>query len=113
MVVKKSFKDKSTYEKTLKQKSIEERLRREALEFKKQFANQLLKLVASGFGLVSALAWNEFIKELIKRYVEPFFGRNSGLVSLAVYALTVTFLAVLITYQLSKIIKVNEENSKV
>ncbi|OGM21710.1 hypothetical protein A2714_05305 [Candidatus Woesebacteria bacterium RIFCSPHIGHO2_01_FULL_38_9] len=60
-------------------------------------------MVTSGFGLVAALAWNEVIKEVITKYIQPIFGSSSGLVSLLIYALAVTFLAVLVTYQLSKI----------
>lgn len=88
-----------------KQKTIEGALKAEAQQFRKEFADRLLKLVTSGFGLVSALAWNELIKEIIKTYVEPIFGKDSGLVSLLVYAIVVTFLAVFITYQLSKLVK--------
>jgi len=76
---------------------------KEAQEFKRQFAERTLKLVTSGFGLVSALAWNELIKEFVKEYVKPFFGESSGMVSLFIYAILITALAVLITYQLSKL----------
>lgn len=90
-------------------KSLENKLKKEASEFRKQFAERTLKLVTSGFGLVAALAWNELIKEVIKTYVEPFFGKESGFISLLVYALAVTFLAVFVTYQLSKIVKGNDK----
>ena len=81
----------------------EKETQHEAEEFKKEFADKLLKLVTSGFGLVAALAWNELIKEVISQYIEPIFGGGSGLVSLLIYAMVVTFLAVVVTYQLSKI----------
>lgn len=111
MPAKKTTSEENTYEKELaKQKSIEQMLKKEAEEFKKQFADRLLKLVTSGFGLVAALAWNELIKEIIKRYIEPVFGGGSGIVSLFIYALVVTFLAVLVTYQLSKIVRVEKED---
>ncbi len=100
----------SIYEKELeKQKTIEALIKKEAEEFRKQFAKTLLRLVTSGFGLVAALAWNELIKEVIKTYIEPFFGKDSGFVSLIIYALVVTFLAVFVTYQLSKIVKEEKE----
>lgn len=82
---------------------------KEAEEFKKQFAKKLLSLVTSGFGLVAALAWNELIKETVNTFIKPYFGENSGLISLAIYALVVTALAVLITYQLSKISGIDED----
>jgi hypothetical protein len=86
----------------VKQRKIRKAMFEEAQEFRKQFAERALKLVTSGFGLVSALAWNELIKEIIKVYIKPLFGESSGLISLLIYALIVTALAVFITYQLSK-----------
>jgi hypothetical protein len=83
---------------------LHQKLVREAKAFRKQFSASLLKLVTSGFGLVSALAWNELIKESINTYVKPFFGKDSGLVSLFIYALFVTLLAVFITYQLTRLV---------
>jgi len=87
----------------VKQKRIRDQIMDDAQEFKKQFAARALKLLTSGFGLVSALAWNEFIKETVNIYIKPYFGQSSGLISLLIYALVVTALAVFITYQLSKI----------
>ena len=84
-------------------------LTKEAEEFKKEFGKKLLSLVTSGFGLVAALAWNELIKETVNTFIKPYFGENSGLISLAIYALVVTALAVLITYQLSKISGIDED----
>jgi hypothetical protein len=71
-------------------------------EFKKHFVSQLLKLVTSGFGLVAALAWNEVIKEVVATYIKPVAGDSSGIISLFIYALIVTVLAVIVTYNLSK-----------
>jgi len=85
-----------------KQRRIERRLLKEAHQFRQQFAKQAFKLVTSGFGLVAALAWNELIKEAVNLYIKPYFGESSGLISLAIYALIVTVLAVFVTYQLSK-----------
>jgi hypothetical protein len=85
-----------------KQRRIQKAMFEEAQEFRRQFAERALKLVTSGFGLVSALAWNELIKEVISVYIKPLFGESSGLISLLIYAVIVTALAVFITYQLSK-----------
>lgn len=98
-------KKETLHEKEIKrQKSIEEKLRNEAGELKKQFSSQLLKLVTSSFGLVAALAWNELIKQAIEVYIEPVFGKDSGLMSLLIYAVFITLFTVFITYQLSKIV---------
>ena len=103
-----SEKDISKNEKELKgeivkSKKLQEKLKKEASAFKKQFADRTLKLMTSGFGLVSALAWNELIKEVISEYIKPLFGESSGLISLLIYAVFITALAVFVTYQLSKL----------
>lgn len=64
---------------------------------------QMLTLATSGFGLVAALAWNGFIQELVNNYIKKFLPANSGLISLFIYAVIVTILAVLVTLQLTHI----------
>ena len=95
-------KEKELEKEIWRTKRLQEKLKSEASAFKKQFAKRTLTLMTSGFGLVSALAWNELIKELVKEYVKPLFGESSGIISLAIYAVLITLLAVLVTYQLSK-----------
>lgn len=63
---------------------------------------QLVTLSTSGFGLVAALAWNETIQQIVREYIEPRIP-GSGIFSRLMYALLITLLAVLITYQLSKL----------
>lgn len=91
-----------------KKKNVRSRVTSEAKKIKKQFAKSTLQLVTSGFGLVAALAWNQLIQNAVSTYVTPYFGEGSGLVSMAIYALIVTILAVLVTYQLSKFSADNE-----
>lgn len=91
--------------------SLQENLKKEASAFKKEFAGRTLKLMTSGFGLVAALAWNELIKELVNQYVKPFFGESSGLISLLIYAVFVTALAVFVTYQLSKLAEESDKST--
>lgn len=78
------------------QKSQKERF------FHRELIQQLVTLTTSAFGLVAALAWNEAIQQAVKDYLEPTIP-GSGLVSRLIYALLVTLLAVLITYQLSRL----------
>lgn len=66
---------------------------------------EVLKLSTSAFGLVAALAWNELIKEIVEQYIKPLVGGASGIISLLIYALIVTTLAVIVTINLSKISK--------
>ncbi len=80
-------------------------LKEHTIHFGKEWARQMLKLTTSGFGLVAALAWNEVIKETVDNYIQPLVGGSSGLISLVIYAVVVTTLAVFITYNLSRIVK--------
>ena len=74
---------------------------------KKQLAQELRSetiktfsmLITSAFGLVAAFAWNDTIKEAIDRFIAP----EAGLRSQLIYALVVTLLAVLVSYELGKL----------
>ena len=65
----------------------------------------MLTLATSGFGLVAALAWNSLIQEFVNSYVKKFLPEGSGIYSLLIYAVVVTVLAVIVTYQLSKVVE--------
>lgn len=69
----------------------------------KELIKQMLTLATSGFGLVAALAWNSLIQELVNTYIKKLLPNGSGIISLLIYALVVTILAVSVTYQLSKL----------
>lgn len=64
---------------------------------------QMVTLATSGFGLVAALAWNNVIQEFVNEYVKKYLKVGSGIISLLIYAILITALAVTVTYQLSKI----------
>jgi hypothetical protein len=68
-----------------------------------ELIKQMLTLATSGFGLVAALAWNSLIQEFVNSYVKKLLPGGSGILSLLIYALIVTSLAVIVTYQLSKL----------
>ncbi len=70
---------------------------------------QIITLTTSGFGLVAALAWNNVIQDLVNEYIKPYLPSGSGLVSLVIYALIVTILAVVITTHLSNLAKRYED----
>lgn len=86
--------------------------KKERRGFRTELIGQMLKLATSGFGLVSALAWNELIKKLVGDYIRPVVGGASEIVSLLVYAIVVTFLAVFITYNLTKLVKLEQKKKK-
>ena len=75
---------------------------KEEKKFHEQLIGQMLTLATSGFGLVAALAWNDTIQQLVKQFIEPRIP-GSGLFSRLIYAILITGLAVLITYQLSRL----------
>lgn len=70
-----------------------------------EVVRQMLTLATSGFGLVAALAWNEFVKQFVDGYIKVHLPEGSQIISLLLYAIIVTALAVLVTMQLSKILK--------
>lgn len=65
---------------------------------------QMLTLATAAFGLVAALAWNSVIQEAVNTYIKPYLPSGSGIISLALYAVIVTGIAVIVTYQLTKLI---------
>lgn len=76
--------------------------KQENKSFHRELLEQLVTLSTSAFGLAAALAWNDTIQQVVKDFVEPRIP-GSGLLSKLIYALLVTLLAVLITYQLSRL----------
>lgn len=68
--------------------------------FSEELTEQLITLSTAGLGLVAALAWNSAIQDFVTKFVEPHIP-GSGLISKFVYAILITLLAVLVTYQLS------------
>lgn len=73
---------------------------------------QMLKLATNAFGLVAALAWNNVIKEFVDEYVKKYLSIGSGMISLSIYAVLITALAVSVTLQLSKLEQTLEEGIK-
>lgn len=80
---------------------------KESPRLHEEIVKQMLTLATSGFGLVAALAWNQLIQEIVGVYIKPFLGGASSVISLLIYAILVTILAVFVTYNLSKLIKKN------
>lgn len=70
--------------------------------FHEELIIQLIALSTAGFGFVAALAWNEAIKQFVLDYISPYIS-GSGFISLLIYALLVTGLGVLVTFQLSRL----------
>lgn len=74
-------------------------------KFHVELVKQMITLSSSGFGLVAALAWNNVIQEFVNNYIKKVLPNGSGILSLLVYAIIITLLAVFVTYQLSKLLE--------
>lgn len=79
---------------TQKEKNIRERT-----------VSEMIRLMTASFGLIAALAWNQVIQELVNVYIKPFFGANSGLISLTIYAVFITIFVVVVTFFLGRFVK--------
>ena len=62
-------------------------------EFKIKVVETFAALITSAFGLVAALAWNETIKTGVQRI----FDSGNDIWGLLIYAILVTFLAIIMT----------------
>ena len=71
-------------------------------KLKKQIKEKFLKYITGGFGLVTALAWNDAIKEII-RYLFP-ISRDTALAKL-IYASVMTLILVIISIYLTRLLK--------
>lgn len=76
-----------------------------------EIVKQMLTLATSGFGLVAALAWNNLIQQIMKDYIQVWIPNIGPVISLLIYAVIVTALAVFVTVQLSKLLSRLEEKS--
>ena len=68
-------------------------------ETQKAIKEKMLTLILAGFGLVTALAWNDAIQTLFN----TLFPNSNGLIGKFIYALIVTCIVVIISLQLKKI----------
>ena len=66
---------------------------------KKQIIDKMATLITTAFGLVAALAWNGAIQAIFKEV----FGTTEGIVSMLIYAVVVTIVAVMVTVWIAKI----------
>lgn len=66
---------------------------------------QMITLATSGFGLVTALAWNNVIQDLVNNYINKWIPKGGSIISLLIYAVVITILAVFVTLQLSKLLE--------
>lgn len=94
-------------------KTAEKKTRKQELqELQLAILKQMVTLTSSGFGLVAALAWNNVIQDLVNSHIKPYLPQGSSLLSLFIYAILITVVAVLVTYNLTKIVQRLEQFGK-
>ncbi len=71
---------------------------------KNQVIDKMSSLIISAFGLVAALAWNGAIQAVFREV----FGTAEGVVSMLVYAVVVTIIAVTATVWIAKMAEKGE-----
>ncbi|MCX6763286.1 MAG: DUF5654 family protein [Candidatus Moranbacteria bacterium] len=82
-----------------------DRIKEESRAIKQEVNKKLVTYITAGFGLVAGLAWNEAIKS----FIEYFFPmKANSLLAQFVYAIIITFILVLISVYLTRIL-VKEE----
>ena len=69
-------------------------------DFLTELLDKFTALITSGFGLVAALAWNDAIKAVFEEFISSDRGEVWAKVG---YAAFITFIIVLIVYQLSRL----------
>jgi len=82
------------------------RLKEGQKRLRKEVEERTITYITAAFGLVTALAWNDAIKSLIE-YLFPVQRNNLWIKFL--YAAIITFVAVLVSIYLIKIIKKEEK----
>jgi ABC-type uncharacterized transport system fused permease/ATPase subunit len=73
---------------------------------KSEFLKTMTQFITAAFAFAAALAWNNAILGLINRFISP----GSGLRSMIYYAITVTVVAVIVTYYLGKLTQEAKED---
>ena len=83
---------------------IQDESSKKTQKFRKELLKQMITLATAGFGLVAALAWNEAVQAFVNDYVNKYLSVGSGIVSKFIYAIVITAFAVIVTYQLTKLV---------
>lgn len=77
-----------------------------------EVVRQMLTLATAGFGLVAALAWNSLIQSFVENYIKIWLPEFDETTTLLIYAVIVTILAVIVTLQLSKLLRKLEKKDE-
>ena len=92
----------------LKIKNKEEKDKPKQQKLTVEILDKMTNLATTGLGLVAALAWNDAIKALFRKI----FGEQETLWAMFGYAALVTILVVILTIQLSRLLKIAKEREE-
>ena len=81
-----------------------------AKKLKSELLKQMVTLSSAGFGVVAALAWNDAIQAFVDNYINKYLSVGSGIVSKFIYAFFITLIAVLVTYELTRLLGEEKES---
>ena len=84
-----------------KENEPEKQKNNKAAGFKMAFLRRVADLSTAALGLVAALAWNEAITSLVKTYIPE----ASATISLFLYAIFITLVAVILTIPISNAVQ--------
>ena len=70
------------------------------------YLQTMISLASAAFGVVAALAWNSAITALVKEV----FGTGGQIISLFLYAIIITIIAVIVMVNLGKVAERNAES---
>ncbi len=85
-----------------------EKLKNEKDKIKREVKKQVLTYVTAAFGLIAGLAWNEAIKGLI----DYLFPVSNSLLAKFIYAIAMTFVVVIISLYLVRLLRKQKEEEK-
>jgi len=84
---------------------IQNRLRSEIKEIKDEIRRKIVTYLVAAFSVVAGLAWNEAMKELLE-YLFP--GSKNSVLAKFLYAFFVTFIVVVLSVYVVRLIKKEE-----
>lgn len=85
-------------------------LKDKGAELEREIRERTLGYILTSFGLVAGLAWNEAIKAFIERF---FSDPGNGLRAKFLYAIVTTVFVVIISFYLSRLLKVDKKEKLV
>jgi len=85
---------------------IKTKIKKEIIGVREEITNKTVGYIVTALGLVAGLAWNDAIKSAIEHF---FPAEQNGLKAKFIYAATITFVVVLISVYVVRLLKRDEK----